>query len=73
MERLMETHRTQASWLKWQGATGMICDRKFSSGSKGKFYRVAIRATFLYVTEYWPVKKTFEHKIKVDVQSHNDG
>ena len=32
---------------------------------KGKFYRVAIRLAMLYGTEYWPVKKTFEHKMEV--------
>ena len=33
--------------------------------SKGKFYRVAIRHAMLYWIECWPVKKMFEHKMKV--------
>ena len=59
----------------------MLCDRKFPSRLKGKFYRVAIRPSMLYVTECWPLKKIFEHKdesykntyAEVDVRSHNDG
>ena len=43
----------------------MICDRKFPSRLKGKFYRVAIRPALLYGIKCWPVKKTFEHKMEV--------
>ena len=59
------THRIQASWLKWQAATGVLCDRKFPSRLKGKFYRGAIRPALLYGTECWSVKKTFEHNMEV--------
>ena len=58
-------HRIQAGWIKWRAATKVLCDRKFSSRLKGKFYRVAIRSALLYWAECWPVKKTFEHKIEV--------
>ena len=58
-------HRIQASWLKWRAATVVLCDRKFPSKLKGKFYRVAIKPALLYVTECWPVKKIFEHKMGV--------
>ena len=43
----------------------MLCDRKFSSKIKGKFYRAAIKPTLLYEIECWPVKKIFEHKMEV--------
>ena len=59
------TNRIQAGWIKWRATTGVLCDRKFSSRVKGKFYGVAIRPAMLYGTEYWPVKKMFEHKMEV--------
>ena len=43
----------------------MLCDRKFSSRLKGKFYRTIIRLALLYGTECWLVKKSFEHKMEV--------
>ena len=43
----------------------MLCDRKFPSKLKGKFYPPAIRPALLYGTECWPVKKIFEHKMEV--------
>ena len=43
----------------------MLCDRLVPSKLKGKFYRVAIRPVFLYRTESWPVKTSFEHKMEV--------
>ena len=58
-------HRIQAGWLKWRVATAVLCDRKFSSKLKGKFYQVAIRPAQLYETEWWPIKKIFEHKMEV--------
>ena len=50
-------YRIHAGWLKWRAAIAMLCDRKFLSKLKGKFYRVAIRPALLYGTECWPVKK----------------
>lgn len=32
------SHRIQVGWLKWREATGVLCDRKFPSRIKGKFY-----------------------------------
>ena len=58
-------YRIQASWLQWQAATGVLCDRKFPIRLKGKFYRVAIRLALLYGTECWPVKKFHEQKMEV--------
>ena len=43
----------------------MLRDNKFPIKLKGKFYRVAIRPTLLYGTEYWLVKKIHEQKIEV--------
>ncbi|XP_057543515.1 uncharacterized protein LOC130821750 [Amaranthus tricolor] len=59
------THRIQTGWLKWRAATGVLCDEKFSSRLKGKFYRVAIRLTLLYGTECWLVMKVFEQMMDV--------
>ena len=58
-------HCIHAGWLKWRAATTVLCDREFPSKLKGKFYRAAIGPALLYGTEYWPVKKIFEHKIEV--------
>ena len=58
-------HRVQAGWIKWRAATAVLCDRKFPSRLKGKFYRAAIRPVLLYETECWTVKKSFEHKMEV--------
>ena len=58
-------HLIQASWIKWRAATAVLCDRKFQSRLKGKFYRADIRPAMLYGTECWPVKKSFEHKWKL--------
>ena len=44
-------NRTQAGWLKWRAATGVLYDKKFPRRLKGKFYRVAIRLRLLYGTE----------------------
>ena len=43
----------------------MLCDKKFPSKLKGKFYCVAIRSALLFGTECWPVKKVFEYRMKV--------
>ena len=54
------THRIQAGWLKWRATIGVLCDIKFPSRLKGKFYRVTIRPILLYKTECWP-KKMFQN------------
>ena len=43
----------------------MLCDMKFHSRLKGKFYQVAIRLALLYGTKHWPVKKMFDHKMEI--------
>ena len=58
-------HRIQPGWLKWRATTAVLCDRKFPSKLKGKFYRATIRPDLLYGTECWPIKKIFEHKMEV--------
>ena len=58
-------HRIHAGWLKWRAATAVLCDRKFPSKLKVKFYWTAIRPALLYGTECWHVKKIFEHKMEV--------
>ena len=59
------THRTQAGWLKWRAATGVLCDKKFLNRLKGKTFRVAIRPSLLYGKECWFVKKVFEQRMDV--------
>ena len=58
-------HCIQVGLLKWRAATAMLCDRKFPSKLKEKFYWTAIRPAQLYGTECWPVKKIFKYKIEV--------
>ena len=55
----------QAGWLKWRAATEVLCDKKFLSRLKGKFYRVVIRPALLYGTECCPVKKVLEQRMEV--------
>ena len=52
-------HHIEAGWIKWRVATAVLCDKKFSSRLKGKFYRTTIRPVLLYETKYWRVKKIF--------------
>ena len=58
-------HRIQCGWLKWRGATGILCDRSVPEKLKGKFYRTAIRPALLYGSECWAFKK--EHSMKMGV------
>ncbi|KAK8956527.1 hypothetical protein KSP39_PZI001305 [Platanthera zijinensis] len=59
------THRIQAGWLKWRGASGILCDRKVPLKLKGKFYRTAIRPAMLYGSECWAVNCVHEQKMGV--------
>ena len=45
------THQIQAGWLKWRATTMILCEKKFLTRLKGKFYRVAIRQAMLYEAE----------------------
>nr|GFA30552.1 hypothetical protein [Tanacetum cinerariifolium] len=58
------THRIQVGWLKWRAATGILCDKKVPLKLKGKFYRLAIRPTMLYRSE-WPLTKVQENRMEV--------
>ena len=44
-------HRISAGWLKWQQASGILCDKKVPQKLKGKFYRTVIRSAMLYGAE----------------------
>ncbi|XP_070054033.1 uncharacterized protein [Nicotiana tomentosiformis] len=59
------THRIGARWMKWRLASGVLCDKKVSPKHKGKFYKVVVRPTMLYVAEFWPIKIVHVQKIKV--------
>ncbi|XP_035838805.1 uncharacterized protein LOC110908170 [Helianthus annuus] len=58
-------HRIQVGWCKWRVATGVLCDKRFPTKLKGKFYRVAVRSAMLYGTECWATKKTQMRKMEV--------
>ncbi|XP_017224906.1 uncharacterized protein LOC108201113 [Daucus carota subsp. sativus] len=51
------THRILTGWLCWRAATGVLCDKSVPLKFKGKSYRVAIRPSLLYGSEYWPLRK----------------
>ncbi|XP_021992157.1 uncharacterized protein LOC110888973 [Helianthus annuus] len=59
------THRIQAGWCRWRAASGVLCDRRFPTKLKGKFYRVAVRPAMLYGTDCWAIKKTQARKMEV--------
>ncbi|XP_070050346.1 uncharacterized protein [Nicotiana tomentosiformis] len=59
------THRIGPGWMKWRLTSSVLCDKKMPPKLKGKFYRVVVRLTMLYVAECWPVKIAHVHKMKV--------
>ncbi|KAK8926626.1 hypothetical protein KSP39_PZI018666 [Platanthera zijinensis] len=59
------THKIQAGWLKWRGASGILCDRKVPLKLKGKFYRTAIRPVMLCGSECWAVNCVHEQNMRV--------
>ncbi|GJS12170.1 zinc finger, CCHC-type containing protein, partial [Tanacetum coccineum] len=59
------SHRIQVGWLKWRGATGILCDKKVPLKLKGKFYRVAIRPAMMYGSECWPLTKAQANRMEV--------
>ena len=74
------THRIQAGWLKWQAAIDVLCDKKFPSRLKGKFYPVTIRSDLLW-DRMLARKESFRTEdgsyknanAEVDVWLHNNG
>ncbi|XP_021974852.1 uncharacterized protein LOC110869960 [Helianthus annuus] len=59
------SHRIQAGWCRWRAAAGVLCDRRFPTKLKGKFYKVAVRPAMLYGTDCWAIKKTQTRKMEV--------
>ena len=43
----------------------VLYDKKFSTKLKGKLYLVVIRPALLNGIKYWPIMKTFKHKMDV--------
>jgi hypothetical protein len=50
------SHRIRVEWVKWRRASGILCDKKFPTKLKDKFYRTAIRPAMMYGAEYWATK-----------------
>ncbi|XP_035833017.1 uncharacterized protein LOC118481829 [Helianthus annuus] len=59
------SHRIQAGWCRCRAATKILCDRRFPTKLKGKFYRVAVIPAMLYGIDCWTIKKTQAHKMEV--------
>ncbi|XP_021971699.1 uncharacterized protein LOC110866860 [Helianthus annuus] len=57
-------HRIQVGWCRWRVATGVLCDKRFPTKLKGKFYRVVVRHAMLYGTD-WAIKKRQTRKMEV--------
>lgn len=58
-------HRIRAGWLKWRGASGVLCDKRIPLKLKGKFYKTAIKPVMLYGAECWATNKQQVHKMSV--------
>ncbi len=58
-------HRIRVGWLKWRGASGVLCDKRIPLKLKGKFYKTAIRPAMLYGAECWAANKQHVHKMSV--------
>jgi len=48
----------RVGWQKRKYTSGVLCDKRVPVGLKGKVYRMVVRPTVLYGSEYWPLKKT---------------
>ncbi|KAK6757160.1 hypothetical protein RB195_015154 [Necator americanus] len=52
--------RVNAAWMKWNMATGVLCDKKVPVRLKSKIYKTVVRPVALYGCECWPTTKTLE-------------
>ncbi|XP_021991266.1 uncharacterized protein LOC110888028 [Helianthus annuus] len=58
-------HRIHVGWCRWRATTGILCDSRFPTKLKGKFYRIAVRPAMLYWTDCWAIKKSQACKMEV--------
>jgi hypothetical protein len=58
-------HRIQVGWMKWKGASGVLCDKNMPLKLKGKFYRTVVRPAMLYGSECWAPTGQHIHKMSV--------
>lgn len=59
------SHRIKTGWMKWQQASGILCDKNVPQKLKGKFYRMAVRPAMLYGAECWPTKRQHIQQMSV--------
>jgi hypothetical protein len=59
------THRINAGWLKWRGASGVLCDKRVPLKVKGKYYRAMVRPAMLYGSECWAINYRHVQKMSV--------
>jgi hypothetical protein len=59
------SYRIKVGWLKWNQASGVLCDPRVPLKLKGKFYRTAIRSAMLYGAECWPIKRRHVQQLSV--------
>ena len=57
--------RVHAGWNGWRQGTGVTCDRRLSSRTKGNVYKTVVRPSMLYSMETVPIKKRQEVELEV--------
>ncbi|KAL4104536.1 hypothetical protein QTP88_019831 [Uroleucon formosanum] len=53
-------HSIKCGWMKWREASIVLCDKRFSTKLKGKFYWSVARPTMVYGSECWAAGRRIE-------------